>query len=384
MARPLKPIGTHGKVWVTAKPSGGWLARTKYRDPDGIVRLVERTGRTSSAARNALLAAVQKRSGTGGDEVTDQTRFDRAAELWMAEVQAAGNRGDLSPSTVDLYERQLRNHILRALGALRLREVTTPRVSAFLADLRGRLAVATVRTCRSVISGVMRYAVTHGAVLTNPTREIQIPKERRRPPRALNADERDQWLAMLAADPVAVRKDLPDLTRWMLATGVRIGEALAVSWNEIDLDTGTVAIEWNLIRIRGEGLRRVPRVKTDSGERTLPLPDFALDMLHRRAQTHTTGPLFPDSVGGWRDPSNTRRDLRTARGTQGFAWVTSHVFRKTCATILDDAGRSARAIADQLGHSRPSITQDIYLGRKTLDRANARALDNALDTKSTQ
>ena len=81
-------------------------------------------------------------------------------------------------------------------------------------------------------------------------------------------------------------------------------------------------------------------------------------MLHRRRpDTGPYDPLFPDSVGGWRDPSNTSRDLRTARGTAGFAWVTSHVFRKTCATILDEAGMSARDIAYQLGHSRPSMTQ---------------------------
>ena len=48
--------------------------------------------------------------------------------------------------------------------------------------------------------------------------------------------------------------------------------------------------------------------------------------------------------------------VRTARGTAGFTWVTSHVFRKTCATILDEAGLSARAVADQLGHARPLPT----------------------------
>jgi len=88
-------------------------------------------------------------------------------------------------------------------------------------------------------------------------------------------------------------------------------------------------------------------------------------------------PLFPSAVGGWRDPSNTQRALREARGTQGFVWVTSHVFRKTCATILDDAGLSARMVADQLGHARPSMTQDVYLGRKMVNRAVADALDAA-------
>lgn len=47
----------------------------------------------------------------------------------------------------------------------------------------------------------------------------------------------------------------------------------------------------------------------------------------------------------------------------GFRWVTSHTFRKRVATRMDEAGLSARAIAEHLGHSNPSMTQDVYMGR---------------------
>jgi integrase len=83
-----------------------------------------------------------------------------------------------------------------------------------------------------------------------------------------------------------------------------------------------------------------------------------------------------------RDPSNTRRDLRHAQASAGFAWVTSHVFRKTAATILDQAGLSARQVADQLGHSRPSMTQDVYMGRKVASRDAADALEGLFVTGS--
>jgi integrase len=61
-----------------------------------------------------------------------------------------------------------------------------------------------------------------------------------------------------------------------------------------------------------------------------------------------------------------------------LAWVTSHKFRKTTATILDDAGHSPRQIADQLGHSRTTTTMDDYIGRKVSNPAAAKALDEAL------
>ena len=62
-----------------------------------------------------------------------------------------------------------------------------------------------------------------------------------------------------------------------------------------------------------------------------------------------------------------------------LAWVTSHSFRKTAATILDEAALSARLVADQLGHSRPSMTQDVYMGRHAIDSQAALALDAALN-----
>lgn len=90
----------------------------------------------------------------------------------------------------------------------------------------------------------------------------------------------------------------------MLATGVRIGEALAAIWSQVDFEAGTVDITSTLIRIRGEGLLR-KRLKSRAGERTLPLPMSAVAMLR---QQFTSGarldqPLFPDVTGGFRDPA---------------------------------------------------------------------------------
>jgi integrase len=89
-------------------------------------------------------------------------------------------------------------------------------------------------------------------------------------------------------------------------------------------------------------------------------------------------PVLPNTFGGFRDPSNTRRNLREARGTGLLSWVTSHNFRKSVATILDDAGHSGRQVADQIGHSQVSMTQNVYMGRKIANPEAARDLEQFL------
>jgi integrase len=267
------------------------------------------------------------------------------------------------------------------MGQVRLGEATTPLVDKVVSSIKRRISPATAKSCRSVISGVMGLAVRQGAIVSNPVREVErIEAKPKREPRALTVDERVQLLAQLQSDAAAVRRDLPDLVFFMLCTGCRIGEALAALWSEVDLEAGTVQITSTLVRIKGEGLIR-KGTKTTNAERTLPLPQSGVAMLRRRFMSgaRLDQPLFPDVLGGFRDPANVRRELRQARGDdEALAWITSHTFRRTAATILDEASLTGRLIADQLGHARPSMTQDVYMGRRAVDGRTARALETAL------
>ncbi|WP_329788699.1 site-specific integrase [Lentzea sp. DG1S-22] len=380
MARPPLDIGTYGKIRCN-QTEAGWTAVANYRDFDGKTRPVLRRGKTKPEAERRLKKALAERKGPTGDSLTPDSRFKDALDAWQVKFQKFVDMGKRSPSSLDTYRSILGRHVLPGLGELRIREMTVARIDAFLGALWRSVGVDSAKTARSVISGALRIAVRDRALDTNPVRDTDpLESGRKKSPRALTREERLLWLEVLESDPVAVRKDLPDLSRFMMATGVRIGEALAVYWDDVDFEAGTVDVNYTVIRAAGLGLIR-KSTKTEAGERTLPLPRWALDMLRRRraATLFPDGPVFPNSLGGLRDPSNTRRDIRKARGGDEFAWVTSHVFRKTAATILDEAGLSARVVADQLGHARPSMTQDTYLARKAVDRKAADALEGALD-----
>ena len=387
MGRPPLPLGSHGKITVWQE-GAVFIARTKSRDMDGVVRFVKRKGKSKAAAERALKAAlVQRRAPIVGAQVTPDTRISKAAELWFAELEKAVDDGQRSPGTLTVYRSVYRGHVEPRLGELRMCEASTPVVERVISAIKAKSS-SRARTAKVVVSQIMGFAARQGAVTINPVREVgRIDSDPKSPPRALTEEERAQWLAVVDGDERARRWDLPDLTRMMLATGRRIGECLAIGWEEVDLDAGTVDVRWHLVRRVGVGLLRLPSTKTKKkGERIVPLPTWAVELLRRRRAL--IGPhveaVFPDSVGGWRDPSNVRRVWRQVRDDAEMHGLVSHTLRKTVATFLDDANVSTRKISDQLGHSKVSMTQDRYLGRRITDREAADILEGIVPGSGTK
>ncbi|MFC5996896.1 tyrosine-type recombinase/integrase [Pseudonocardia hispaniensis] len=365
----------HGTIHAR-KIGKKWLAVTWVRDADGRRRQVKRVGTSKQDALTSLQHALDTRPGFGGSDLSGDSPLREVAARWMADIDAQVAAGDRAPNTARVYRGVVRRHVTPALGELRAREATVTRLDGFLQLIRAHHGVALTKTVRTVLNGILGYAVRHGLIPTNPMRDVgRIKGDAKKPARALTDVERERWLAAMDADEIAVRHDLPDLTRIMLATGCRIGEVLALDWAAINFDDKTVAVDWTVVRLeRGGGLVRTA-TKTAAGRRTLHLPGWAVDVLAaRRNRGRGSGPVFPNRDGGWRDPSNTSRSLRQARARGGFGWVTSHVFRKTVASVLHDSGLTGREIADQLGHANLR-TLEHYIGRRAVGEAAALALE---------
>ena len=140
------------------------------------------------------------------------------------------------------------------------------------------------------------------------------------------------------------------------------------TWQSVDLERYLINIDTTLIRVKGQG-PLIKRPKTKSSIRVLRVPLWLVAILRdRRARDpESQGAVFPDSFGGHGDPNNVERDTVGFGGTP-FEWVVPHTCRKTVATMLDRQGLGARNIADQLGHARISMTQDVYMGRRPSTR----------------
>lgn len=396
------PVGAHGTISVVEMPTGMFEARTRYRDPDGRLRRVKRQGRSKSAAKNALQQALAGRRHAAGSGITPGTRVREAGERWLAQQAALVDAGDRSPRTYETYLSSWRTHVEPALGALQLREATTGTCEAWLVELRRRRGASTCSTARAVLGGVLGWAARMEVIATNPVRDLSpIPGagRRGRKPRAMTPEEIAGWVGWMdthaAVDPAAPPRRRPrdpvderelararglgDVTRLMLGTGCRIGEAMALSWDEVDMEAGTVAIRWHLVRVKGEGIVRLPGAKSEAGDRVLRVPSWCTTMLWERHTDPRAGrwPVFPDELGGWRDPNLVMRWFRWSREQAGYGWVTSHVFRQTVLTELDRAGLDKHEVRDQAGHASVRQTEQ-YLARRVASDAAAGVLETLM------
>lgn len=272
-----------------------------------------------------------------------------------------------SPATLTTYRSAVRK-LAKFTEALRVGDATPGRLNAVIRSMRAAHGANMARHGRTILRGALQIAVLDDVLGSNPVAQVSRIESARKPKGApaLDADQLRELLSKLRASRVCKDIDLIDPVTFLAATGLRRSELLALRWADYEERTGTITVGGKLARIEGEGLKRLQCGKTDASDRVIPLPEFAITMLAERRQRAFWGQqamIFPSSAGTWRDPDHFNKQWRKVRDDLGVPDVTSHSFRKSVATLIDDAGLSARTGADQLGHAKVSMTQDRYMRR---------------------
>jgi len=231
-------------------------------------------------------------------------------------------------------------------------------------------------------------AVRHDALVSNPMREVRRAPRRRRAVQALLVEQARDLLDLTATHQSGVARDerglllggaprtpaLHDVMLVLLGSGMRIGEALALRWTDLDLhaDLPRVRVDATLVEPRSDattrqvfvgGLHRQPMTKTGAA-RTIALPCAVVEMLNRRRAGMTTQhdrqPVFAHEGGGWLWPNNTRTKLRGVVAATPLVGVSPHTLRRTVGTLVAHSA-GLEAARDVLGHRDPSVTARHYV-----------------------
>ncbi|WP_067494698.1 site-specific integrase [Actinoplanes sp. TFC3] len=374
MGRPPLEVGTGGDIRINKLGPDRYRARGRFRDFDGKTRDVEATGATRSAAERALKAKFRDRVAPNDDEVTRETYVHTLADLWLEEITAEER---ILPQTISRYEISVRVSIKPAVGSLRIREASAGRLDKFLRDVaKDRPSAA--RSAKIALGQMFGLAVRRGALTANPVRDTSRLRNPRRKVTALETDQLELVRAAIRQwqEPTPGKSgprptgDLGDIVDLMLATGARIGEILALRWEDIDLaaEHPCLTICGTIVYVKGRGFFRQDWTKSEAGFRTVILPRFAVGMLLARQVSAVENPIdaiFATRRGTWLSPQNVRRQWRQARAETGLEWVTPHTFRKTVATLIDKEA-DADSAAAQLGHGSKEITKKHYIVKPAL------------------
>jgi integrase len=300
MARPRTPISSYGAVSIVELQPGRWRARTRYRFEDGKVRQVERFAQTKGRARAKLAEALADVDVPSTSAITASSPLAVLGTRFI-EYKSTTN---VTARTIDTYRQTVKRIIAPGVGSLSVREATTERLDRFLGDVVKDRGPGAAKITRSVLSGMMSYAVRLGAGRINPVREVSSVTQKPSGAVAIPSEDMPQLLGRVRCHPALLELDLPDLIEFLAGTAVRISEALALDWDHVELEGASVEITRNVVRARGQGLIVQDHTKTDASMRVLAIPQHIVEMLRKRrlAQVpNVAGLVFPTVLGNLHD-----------------------------------------------------------------------------------
>ena len=343
-----------------------WIASASLGyDPSGK-RIVKRgSGRTKTDAKNKLKEVLRDHEDGLAIAPTGYT-VEKAVADWLTygltEVDAA---------TVANYTNLSEKHVIPALGARKLRDLSADDVDRWLTSKAPELSTRTLRLLHSLLNRSIRRAMARDKVKRNVVELCSIPKGREgRPSKAL---------ALAQAEAVLNAAEASRLHAYIvvaLLTGARTEELRPLTWDHVDLDGSPDAVPvipphiavWRSVRAGGE-------TKTRKSRRTLALPGRCVAALveHQERQAHQRkaagarwkeqGLVFTSEVGTALDAANVRlyfrKVLGAVDGVTPEEW-TPRELRHSFVSLLSDSGVPLEEISRLVGHSGTAVTEEVY------------------------
>jgi len=289
--------------------------------------------------------------------------FGDYADMWSNLIIPATCKN----STIRDYRGHLKKHVLPVFNDRPIDKITRLDIKTFLTEkLSKGCSKSLTDTLKSIFGGIFTLAIDEGIITSNPTYKIQYTKKetniKRYKINPYSAEELDLLLQTF-------KKHRPNhfpLALTLSRTGMRIGEALALQWSDIDFHN-------RLIHIQRNWTHSVLEQSTKTGK------DRKIDMslqltetlhkwrIHKKERALKEGRseifqwVFPSKAGTPQDSPNWKnRVLNKMIEKSGLRKIRTHDLRHTFATLLIQNGESLAYIRDQLGHSSIQVTVDVY------------------------
>lgn len=368
----MRDQANSGRPLVKTGTPGIYKRGNRYvvvlRDPNG--RQVKRAARTLAEARE-LKATLRADVARGEYRAQQRVTFEQYAREWIDSYTGRTARG-LRDSTRVEYRRALEQRAIPYFGRRLLTSIEPRDVRQYAAAVaaEGRSA-GTVRNAVAPVRALFATAVEDGLLRHSPAAGLRLPgaasasEDGEPQAKALTEEELGRLLAECAPEWRL-------LVRFLADTGLRIGEALALTWGHVDFGRGRVLVRRRVYK----GQLAPPKSK--AGRRDVPLaPGLAQQLWAHRAacKGRDEEPVFVGRRGEPLDASTCFRAVKAAGKRAGVPWAGLHTLRHTCATRLFRHGANAKQVQHWLGHHSPAFTLAVYVHLLADDLPDAAFLD---------
>ncbi|CAJ1579744.1 site-specific integrase [[Mycobacterium] wendilense] len=386
--------------WVKAvETSAGrrYEVRVHGQRPDGSRFQHKKRFETVEAAvkwRSTVVSELSHGTHVAPSEITVR----QAVDSWLI-----GQR--IRPKTMSAYVTSLRP-LVDALGDKPVQQVTKDDIEKIVTSLRNGTsrmgtwhapekltknkktvrapwAPASINPMLARARSIFDDLMAQGIVVRNPAALVKSLPTENADMHTLSAEQVTKLLASSKADPFSIA--------WQLAVyGLRRGEILALDWDSIDFDKGTVSISAARLAVSGGSVTGATKTKTST--RTLPMPeDLARALRAERkrqreaklalgSKWHDTGLVVVDEFGAAPHPDTLTKAWAKALGSAGLPHVRLHDARHSCATLMHMRGVPVVVIAAWLGHQDAGFTLRTYAHSTNDALADAAAVLNSITT----
>lgn len=359
------------KVASFRKRNDTWEYRVRYKEMGKYKETSKGGFKTKKEAQLAAAKIEEKIANGINMQSSNMTFYD-----YMYEWLETYKKGNVSPGTYRIYEKNIRIYILPAFGDMKLKDLTRIRYQGFINKLLEHLTKKTVKTIHATIHQALDIAVNELEIISkNPSTKAKI-KERhvlnkKHIVKCYDIDELDSFLNYILIQKESYK--YYSLFMFLSRTGLRIGECLALQWTDIDFNTKSLHITKTLLSTTRTDSIIFGPPKNKNSVRIISIDTSTLSILKKIKIEQTKNILkhgkyyknynfiFTHEDNSCMLHTGTLKFLQRVCKESEHKYITLHGFRHTHAVHLLQSGANLKYVSERLGHSTIDMTANVYL-----------------------
>lgn len=300
-------------------------------------------------------------------------------EYWMKMYKY----GTIAESTYDRLENIYNKHIkTSSISKKNIRDVTTDDIQLLINSKKSVLSISSLKKIKEVLYPCFKHAKSQNVVLFNPVENVSIPKR-------VFFDEQDKRVCFYSDEEVKMiaqamlpkyyqynprRYRYSPLYTFILNTGLRIGECMALNWTDVNFDNKTLKINKSVLisyerdenMNKGSKKQKIGTTKTLKGNRVLPLNGSALEALQIMKERNedmgiTSDLIYSNYEGGLLNIKSVQTTFKNICNDLGIEYKGIHALRHTFGSLLIKNHVDIKIVSELLGHTDVRFTYNRYI-----------------------